>query len=66
MKKEDRERELIRLWQQRPKDKRTGNDVLAFYGEIYASHPELLGPPRYGDPYQQLQSTLSRHILGQR
>ncbi|MBZ5591339.1 MAG: hypothetical protein LAP39_03820 [Acidobacteriia bacterium] len=62
MKKVEREAILLQLWLQRPQDKRTGNDVLIFYGEIFQTRPELLHPKRYGDPYEELKVTLARHI----
>jgi len=62
MKKVNRESELIRLWLRRPEDHRTMNDVLMFYGEIHSTRPELLGEERFGDPYQQMKSTLRAHI----
>jgi hypothetical protein len=62
VKKEERTRETLRLWQQRPEDKRASNDVLAFYGWLAQNRPELLDSWRYGDPYQGLKVTLRGHI----
>ncbi len=58
-KKADRESTLRLLWLRRPENQRTGNDVFMFSMEIQRERPELLGSPRYGDPYQQMKSTLS-------
>jgi hypothetical protein len=52
---------LLELWWDRPRGKRTEQDVLAFYGELERLHPELLSR-RGGDPYQTLKSDLAGHI----
>jgi len=49
------------LWLQRPSDKRTRNDVLAFYGELQQNHPDLLRHG-HGDPYHHLQVELTPWI----
>jgi hypothetical protein len=59
MKDAERRRELRILWLQKPEDKRTGNDVLIFYGWLEENRPELLKARRYGDPYQSLKSDLA-------
>jgi hypothetical protein len=41
-----------------PHEKRTGNDVFAFFGWLEGHHPELLPKPAHGDPYQFLKSDL--------
>ena len=60
---EDAERQarLLSLWLKRPPDKRTGNDLLMFYGELETTHSELLKRGQ-GDPYQQLKVDLRGHI----
>ena len=64
MKKEERGRELIALWDERPEDQRTMNDVLSFYGWLAQNRQELLPPARYGDPYQTVKSVLRGKIRG--
>lgn len=65
MTKEQREPELKRLWLQRPREKRTMNDLLAFTVSLQQECPELLPSSRYGDPYQQLKVVLSDYIVGE-
>ena len=65
MNKSQREPELIRLWEQRPLDRRTMTDVLVFTNWIQENQPELLPPRRYGDPYQQMKSALRGRIQGE-
>jgi hypothetical protein len=62
MKDTDRKAALLKLWLVRPSKKRTGSDLLKFYGELEQSRPELL-KRRHGDPYQQLKVDLRGHIL---
>ncbi|MBI4479080.1 MAG: hypothetical protein HY651_03555 [Acidobacteria bacterium] len=63
MKKEDRDIALIELWLQRPLEKRTGNDVLIFYGWLETNRPDLVPVTRGGkDPYQALKSVLAKHV----
>ena len=62
MRKKDRHREIVRLWLQRPEDKRTGTDLYVFCMELQRDFPELLDAPRYGDPCQGLKVSLSGHI----
>ena len=59
----DRERraQVLLLWLQRAPKKRSGNDVLIFYGELQRTRPELL-KHGHGDPYQQLKSDLRGYI----
>jgi hypothetical protein len=52
MKKADKDLEIVRLWLQTPKDKRSVTDVLIFCGWLGQNRPELLPAARYGDPYQ--------------
>jgi len=42
MKKAERERQLIALWEQTPKDQRTMNDVLIFNAWLEQNRPELV------------------------
>lgn len=50
---------LIRqAWLDRPTDRRTEHHVLAFYGELSKSRPELLAFRSSGDKYQTLKSVL--------
>jgi hypothetical protein len=44
---------LLELWWQRPTDKRTSDEIVAFYGWLENNRPELLNRRR-GDPYQNL------------
>jgi hypothetical protein len=62
MPQNERDRRLIKLWLQQPTDRRTMDDVLAFYGGLQQHNPELLPPSSRGDPYQQMESILSAHI----
>ncbi len=64
MKDDSRRAQILLLWQQRPTEKRTGNDLLVFHGELLEHHPELLNR-RQGDSYQQLKVDLSGHIQGE-
>jgi hypothetical protein len=49
---------LRELWLDRqPENKRSGNDVLIFYGWLEKNWPELL--TKGDDPYEQLKSDLS-------
>jgi hypothetical protein len=61
MKDAERQAQLLSLWLQRPPHRRTGNDLLIFYGELGRTHPELLKRGN-GDPYQQLKVDLRSHI----
>jgi hypothetical protein len=49
--------ELRWLWLLRADNKRTGNDVLAFNGDMQREHPDLLVGMR-GDSYQNLKTVL--------
>ena len=60
MKKADRDREVLRLWLDRPEDKRSAGDILTFCGWLVKHRGELLD--YYGDPYRGLKVTLSDHI----
>jgi hypothetical protein len=61
------ERRIIQLWLKRPEDKRTGNDVLIFYGELeMAGWPMLDDFRPKGDKYQALKSVLRAHITPDR
>ena len=63
MKKQDRDPAIINLWLQRPPGERTRNHVLSFYGWLQQNRPGLVPfRRRGGDPYQALQSILTRHI----
>jgi len=61
------ERRIIARWLQRSSDKRTGNDVLIFYGELEKDGWPLMEDfrPR-GDKYQALKSVLRDHITPDR
>jgi hypothetical protein len=55
----EKRKKLRELWlDRRPETKRTGNDVLIFYGWLEKNCPELLTRGQ-GDPYQHLKSDLS-------
>ena len=61
------ERRIIQRWLARPTDKRTGNDVLIFYGELEtAGWPMLDDFSPNGDKYQALKSVLRDHITPDR
>ena len=63
----DVERRIIQRWLQRPADKRTGNDVLIFYGELETAGWSMLDDFRpKGDKYQALKSVLYAHITPDR
>lgn len=52
-------RETVRkLFVERYPGKRTGNEVLAFYGWLTQNSPDLLPKPKHGDPYKHLASDL--------
>ena len=52
---------MVALFLQRPPEKRTENDVLAFYGWLEQNRRELLKRGQ-GDPYQQLKVDLRGYI----
>jgi len=54
--------QILSLWLKRPANKRTGNDLLIFYGELQRIRTEVL-KHGHGDPYQQLKVDLRGHIL---
>jgi hypothetical protein len=61
------ERRIMHLWLKRPEDKRTGNDVLIFYGEMEkAGWPVLDDFRPKDDKYQALKSVLSAHTAPDR
>ena len=62
----DRQREIIPLWLQRPREERTRNHVLTFYAWLSRERPDLVPVTRGGDPYQKLQSMLTHHVTGAR
>ena len=62
MRDSERQPELLHLWLQRSEQERTENQVLAFYGQLVRTRPELL-KRGHGDPYQQLKVDLDGHIL---
>jgi hypothetical protein len=53
------------LWLQRPPDKLTKNDVLAFYQWLEINRPKLLLKRGLGDPYQKLKVDLQDLIFGE-
>ena len=61
VKDDERLRQLIPLWLDRPEHRRTENDVVIFYRWLEEYHPELL-KRREGDPYQQLKVDLRDYI----
>ena len=62
-----REAELIRLWLQRPDDRRSMDDVLVFYSEIARNRPDLVPRMRSTeDPHQRMKFILRSYIHGER
>ena len=61
LKDDERRRRVVALFLQRPPEKRTENDVLAFYGWLEQNRRELLKRGQ-GDPYQQLKVDLRGYI----
>ena len=61
MKEDERLRQLISLWLDRPEHRRTENDVVVFYRWLEEYHPELL-KRRESDTYQQLNVDLQKYI----
>jgi hypothetical protein len=62
VKRSDLEPLIIAEWLKRPAGKRTGMDVLDFYGQLASSGSYLLSFRAKGDKYQHLKSILVRHI----
>ena len=60
MKDKERVATLVALFQQRPPNKRTWEEVVEFYRWLEENRPELL--KRYGDPYRRLQAVLRPYI----
>jgi len=56
----EKEQELVRLWLERPKDKRTANDVRAFYGWLTQNCPHL-SPQSHGDAYQAVFAIIRKY-----
>jgi hypothetical protein len=64
MRKEQRNGLIISIWLRRSSEERTPNHVPAFYKWLLGNRPDLLPVTRKGkDPYQKLQSILSRHFI---
>ena len=63
MKKDDREREILRLWLQRSSKERTALSVLSFHSFLETEHAHLLVGYGTGKSYQRVQALLSRHIV---
>jgi len=65
MNKKERDCAIIELWLRRAPEERTRNHVLGFYHWLEQNRRDLVPVTRGGkDPYQSLQSVLTRHILG--
>ena len=58
-KRSDLEPLIRQEWLKRPQDRRTENDILAFYGLLQRDRPDLLMFKASGDKYQALKSILS-------
>lgn len=59
MRLREKRAKLRELWLDRqPENKRSGNDVLIFYGWLEKNWPELLTKGE-GDPYQHLKADLA-------
>ena len=61
MRDNERLRQLVPLWLERPENKRMEKDLIVFYGWLEQNRPELL-KRRYGDPYQQLKVDVGKLI----
>ncbi len=58
-KRSDLEPLIRQEWLKRPADRRTENDILAFYGLLQRERSDLLSFKASGDKYQVLKSILS-------
>jgi hypothetical protein len=64
MKDRDREAALVSLWLSRyPPEKRTADNVIAFYGWVRDNRPELLKHQCH-DKFLQVKADLRNHIRG--
>lgn len=61
-KRSDLEPAIRQEWLKRSPDRRTENDILAFYGELQQNRPDLLSFRASGDKYQVLKSVLRNLI----
>ena len=61
VKEAERESRIIDCWMDRPKDRRTADDLMAFYGWLSDHKSELL--PRGDGGYARLRVLLAPHIL---
>jgi hypothetical protein len=60
--KADRDREILALWLQRPKEHgRIGIEMTDFCLWLELNRPELLDPAIWGDPFPHVKALLSRH-----
>lgn len=64
MKNSEREPEIIRLWLERPEDKRTWNHLQVFEQWLRDNRSDLL-PVGSATPYSMLGSILRHHIREQ-
>jgi hypothetical protein len=64
MKANERQQQIVDLWRQRPKERRTHDDVLTFYGWL-SEHESELVPDEPGS-YQKLHTVLGNYLLGPR
>jgi len=58
----DRDRQILALWEERPRVKRTAYDVLTFYGWLTDIHPRLI--PRGPGSYEYIRQLLAAHLIG--
>ena len=57
---QEQEHRIVTLWMERPRDRRTADDVLTFYGWLSEHEPALI--PKGVGSYQQLRALLSKYF----
>lgn len=60
MRPEELARRIVELWLQRPKHRRTEDDVIVFYGWLSEHEPGLIPAP--GGSYHRLLEILGEHV----
>jgi hypothetical protein len=61
LKPDEQRRRILELWLERNKNRRTGDDVLVFYGWLSEHEPDLL--PEGSGSYKQLRKIVSEHLI---